>query len=267
MQQLGKIINPHDLRGARLKRNSLTAGIVAAWNPNIFPGGNTLYDRAGVNNGTITGADWVADAKMGHCLDFAVDGDKVVIPDAADLDGMNDLTLMAWINVDSPGTYGRVFDKGNGASYILHVSGVVTVTELYFYISGAYISATTLPDMRGASHQVAGTYKRNTAGGWLIYLDGAIVKTANAPDTAVAAGANDLWIGNRSTGGRPFYGCIGQAFIFARALSAAEIAAIYADPYQIWDVGEEEWEWAKAPAAASGNPHYYYQMLSKRRAG
>jgi len=52
--------------------------------------------------------------------------------------------------------------------------------------------------------------------------------------------------------------------VYSRALSSAEIAAIYADPYGLWDAGEEEWDWAKA-AAAAGNPHWYYNMLKQRR--
>ena len=50
-------INPLMLAGATINRsNSITRGLVAAWNPNVFPAGNTLYDRVGVANGTISGS-------------------------------------------------------------------------------------------------------------------------------------------------------------------------------------------------------------------
>ena len=60
-------INPLMLGGATINRNSLqAAGLVAAYNPNVFPAGNVLYDRAGENNGTIVGPSWNAGTASGH---------------------------------------------------------------------------------------------------------------------------------------------------------------------------------------------------------
>ena len=95
-----------------------------------------------------------------------------------------------------------------------------------------------------------------------IYLDGNLVGSADAPNTAVVAGATDLYIGQTEGLNRTFDGCIGQVLIFRRALSAAEIASLYQNPYQIWDVGEDEMEWAKAAAAAGVMTPYYYRHLT-----
>ena len=102
-----------------------------------------------------------------------------------------------------------------------------------------------------------------------VYIDGREDTGGEFPK-ALTGNINDstqtLLIGNEGFAGRLWPGFIGAVSIYNRALSAAEIGSLYADPYQIWDVGDDAWEYAPVEAPAGGKPHYYYQMLSKRRA-
>ena len=269
MQQLGKIINPHDLRGARLKRNTLTAGIVAAYNPNIFPGGGTLYDRAGVNNGTITGATWAADARMGYVLNLGTTANQYYVncgASVADFVDQADFTLSAWLLPILPTGYSTIIGKGDyriaGYYVYIHTDGKcrITINELG---SNQTLYQTTNFAFDGLWHHLACV---RSAGVGYMYLDGRLNGSGALNLNIDTAAAYDLLIGHHGSG--YYAGSMGEVCIFNRALSAAEIGLLYADPIgSIWDVGEEDWGWAPAETPAAGNPHYYYQMLSKRRAG
>jgi len=75
-----RIISPHQLRGATINRSSpQAAGLVGVWQPNVFPGGNVLYDRAGGHDGTITGMPFAVDHTFGYVLDEQDYGDMITL--------------------------------------------------------------------------------------------------------------------------------------------------------------------------------------------
>ena len=270
--QIGKIISPHDLRGATIDRsNSITRGLVGAWQPNVFPAGNTLYDRSGYgNDGAISGATRAADGEMGHVLSF--DGnDSVTVPNQPSINPTDAITIAGWVyptDLTTP-SYGTLVYKnhqvqwalvvdysvsgafGNLVRFMINIGG----TRRDFYSNSAGLSL-------NAWNHLAATFDGSTA---RIYQDAVVRSSSSSYSGAIGTSSSNLVIGGNILGSPYYIGLIGQVTIYNRALSAAEIASLYADPYQIWDVGEDEMEWAKA-AAAAGNPHYYYQMLSKRRA-
>ena len=268
-------INPLMLAGAKINRSSWQAnGLVACWEPNVFPGGNTLYDRAGGNDGTITGADWTTDASQGHVLDFvATNSDYVTITDSAALSITGSFSIMCWCVIDLLDTTKRLIcGKWDdvGGSYRCFALAIMSNDTMAFFISNdgtAWDYVSFASPATGVLYHCVGVFD----GDWIyLYINGKLEAHKDTALVAIFDSNQPVYLGNASFGSgiaSYFDGTVGEVRIYNRALSAAEIAAIYADPYQIWDVGEEEMEWAKAAAAAAaGNPHYYYQMLSKRRA-
>jgi len=273
-------INPLMLAGAKINcANSLTRGLVAAWNPNVFPAGNTLYDRGGAGHGTINGAAWAADAEMGHVLDFNGADHGVDLSPQSIWTMTAPFTIMFYVSGGAQ-TNRKIYSEN---------SSVAGQTALIMAIGTDYASPynKVLVQMRageeGATsffHSVGigfdGTWHHIvavcdfTVNPWqvIFYLDGKHDRTQAGTVRAGTYAPNLAAIGTSlRASGKNFVGNIGTGMVYNRALSAAEIASLYANPYQIWDVGDDEMEWAKAAAAAAaGNPHYYYQMLSKRRA-
>ena len=61
--------------------------------------GNTIKNLSGNHNdGTINGAEWVKDGKIGAALSFDA-GDYVEIPHSQSLSITDEITVMAWTNM------------------------------------------------------------------------------------------------------------------------------------------------------------------------
>jgi len=255
--QIGKIISPHDLRGATINRsNSITRGLVGAWNPNVFPAGNTLYDRSGYgHNGALeSSVDWAIDGTYGHVLDFAGHSDVITIPYDASLEfsGNDHISILVW-HYGTATPDGRLITQANEIVFRYTSGTLQLILNSFSTNDRASISAGS-----AGWHLGYATYDGDS-------LTVGLEDSSSSVSPTGTYGGNTLaWdIGGASTvGNEPFNGEIGQTLIFTRALSAAEIASLYHDPYQIWDVGDDEMEWAKA---AAGNPYWYYNMLKQRR--
>ena len=253
---MARNFNPLMLHGARLKRNSLTAGIVAAWNPNVFPGGNRLYDRAGANNGTIVGATWATDPRTGLVLAYGASKYTQVSPI---YNGVNAFVISAWLT--GPGTAEMYFygegDPGATNAYICLGSDYDPTGRFRGVVQNT--GERTLDFKSNSTTVYNGTLRHIVfalAGGRAkLFIDGVLDK--DSAYTMVSGTLSAGVMGARYVNGSYWYnwtGTIGQTLIFARALSAAEIGLLYADPIgAIWDVGEDNWEYAPAESPAAGS--------------
>lgn len=87
------------------------------------------------------------------------------------------------------------------------------------------------PITDGQWHHVVALYDPAAIDGLLfrLYVDGKMWASApGTPITTVLAGANRFRVGASAAGAAPFYGQIARAFVFPGALSAKDIAALYA---------------------------------------
>jgi len=217
------------LGGATINRNSpQAAGLVGAWSPNVFPGGGTLYDRAGVNDAIITGGLWVANPSMGMALDYT--GANYVLASSLNL-GTNDFSIVAWFVPDAGSLLDYHSIVAQGQTAATEWSFYFSTNALRFYADAGGISA------RGGSFVAGSLYcGAVTRIGALVtvYLNSRSVAT-DATASSDMSTAKPMSIAATESGTARFFdGRIGEIRVYNRGLSAAEIGAIYADPLGLW---------------------------------
>ncbi|HEY8980382.1 MAG TPA: glycoside hydrolase family 2 TIM barrel-domain containing protein [Streptomyces sp.] len=146
-----------------------------------------------------------------------------VFPRHPGLDLTGSLTLEAWITPRVTGYQQPIIAKGD-TQYALKQSD--ETLEFFIYGGGQWVSANwALPaDWAGREHHVAGVFDADT-GTLTLYADGVARATRTttrrpASNTAPLALANDT---DNHT--REFIGTIRRAHVYARALTAAELAS------------------------------------------
>jgi hypothetical protein len=135
-------------------------------------------------------------------------------------------TVLAWVYLAAqPSTLGHVFDIAAQATFGDDFDfQILTDNHLYFYTDNG--TSTVYPQALPLNqwHFLAATFIAN--GNRSIYLDGVPVAVSTAGGHSVSA--NPFTIGaNYVFGGRYFAGKLSDVAVYNRALSAAEIAAIY----------------------------------------
>lgn len=153
--------------------------------------------------------------------DEGISGGTVFARDAS-LDLTGSLTLEAWITPHVTGYHQPILAKGD-TQYALKQTN--RTLEFFIYGSGQWITASwALPGgWTGSEHQVAGVFDA-AAGTLTLYVDGVVRATRTttvrpADNTAPLSLATDV---DNPT--REFSGTVRRARVYARALSAAELA-------------------------------------------
>ncbi|WP_103355504.1 glycoside hydrolase family 2 TIM barrel-domain containing protein [Amycolatopsis sp. CA-128772] len=147
-------------------------------------------------------------------------GSALVAP-AAGLDLTGSLTLEAWVTPAAVGGHQPIIAKGDH-QYSLKLS---EASLEFFIYAGSWIAATApLPaDWTGREHHVAGVFD-DVANTLTLYLDGTAVAAATT-DRVPGSTAVQLALGTDAENTeRVFGGTIRAARVYARALSAAELA-------------------------------------------
>jgi hypothetical protein len=201
------------------------AGLVSWWSAE----GNPL-DSADSNNGTLQGGATFTPGKVGQAFRFSpASGGTVFVPDAANLRLTNQLTIEAWINTlstnEDRGIVSKVgFATGNNG-YQIGLSGNSLLGQ--FNSPGlswpAYQIMCPLPIATGVWHHVAWTYDQSAM---KLYFNGQPVATNVIGAHPIATTTTDLRISGADDHVY-FDGMIDEPAVYNRALSDAEIAAIY----------------------------------------
>ncbi|MFF4031488.1 glycoside hydrolase family 2 TIM barrel-domain containing protein [Streptomyces sviceus] len=170
--------------------------------------------------GALTGEVLPASARFDR--DKGVSGGTVFARDAR-LDLTGSLTLEAWFTPKVTGDHQPVVAKGD-THYALKQSG--KTLEFFIYGGGQWITATwALPDdWTGREHYVAGVFDA-AAGTLTLHVDGqvrATRTTTQRPSGNTAPLALAVDVDNPT---REFSGTIRKARVYARALTAAELAS------------------------------------------
>jgi hypothetical protein len=185
--------------------------------------GDSVKDLSATgNDGTIQGAKWVKDGKIGFALSFDV-GDFVEIPHSESLSITDEITVMAWTNMD-PGASGElaIVSKGGWAANDLPYELTQTpggVIYWQFYDNGGRDSCSPGSPPVGEWHHIAGTYDGEV---FKAYIDGEFAQEWAYAGT-MPENIASVTIGKRSRGGCLFNGMIDEVAIFNRALSAEEV--------------------------------------------
>ncbi len=192
-------------------------GLVAWWRAE-----NNANDSVGNNNGTLMNGATFAMGEVGGA--FSLDGvnDYISVPHNAMFNFSNGITIEAWLKTaNSANTY--IITKGED-SFFLSLGGGLSNNKLAFYlygVSGDWLRGTSdLND--GQWHHVAATYDGSAQ---KIYVDG-VMQNSTGGGLNILQGTSPVSIGARGSS-NPFSGALDEVSLYNRALSAAEIQAIY----------------------------------------
>ena len=206
--------------------------------------GTTLQDSSGSgNNGTLVGGTSgysFPAGKVGTALALAKAGQGYVSLPPAVFANATDITIAAWVNVTTSQGWQRVFDTGinaklatdapTGTSY-MNLVPKNSGTNLAFAIStNGYSNEQVLT----SAALPTGTWKHVAvvlgSGRESLYVDGAVASTSSAISLRPKdLGAIDYaYLGKSQFTADPYFdGLIDEFRVYGRAVSAAEIQALY----------------------------------------
>lgn len=225
------------------KYNNLDNGKVAHW-PLDESAGTTVADLVGVSPGTaVNSPTWVpTGGQVGGAMDFDGADDRVDVGSDATLDNLSALTIVAWIKPDTLGegpSLGRIIGKTSSAGttttggWTLNLDTTNRLTfDVDYNTTDFRRRAANNSITLGQWQQVAVTWTGSaTASTSHLYING--VETSYATTTNGTGGraddsAQSISIGNPpGRTDRTFDGKIDNVRIYNRALSSAEISALY----------------------------------------
>jgi hypothetical protein len=149
----------------------------------------------------------------------------------APLKPANDVTVTAWFKSSSADTMGAELVSA-GDNYVLRIRSNQVEFSKRLTSGTSVCVGTATNNLNNAWHHVAGV---NTAAGLKVYFDGADVTPGTCTNVEAIqynSGSNDLFVGRHGNGSNEFDfdGNIDDVRIYDRALSGAEIAALYQPP-------------------------------------
>lgn len=142
------------------------------------------------------------------------------------------VTFLAWIVANAlGGTYNSVIDRSNGSTDFIELM-VTAAGKLAAFVRGSTAQQIDPAPTVLSLNRLYCIALTADAGGTKVFVNGTQDASTAAPGTMSSAGAVNTYIGNSpATTGRTFNGLIGGVRIYDRALAAAEIAGIYAEPW------------------------------------
>lgn len=200
------------------------AGLVSWW-----PGDGNANDIAGTNNGTLQDGATFAAGEVGQAFSLS-GGSYVDVPNAASLNLTQAISVQAWILGNSFDKLSAVVKKidasqENGYAMEMRLGGIAF--WVYLEQGGWVYAMSTTQLVPNTWYHVVGTYDGTEI---KLYLNGAPQGTSNVTGKIIAS-SNDLNIGrdpgNPGVDYRFWNGLIDEVQIYNRALTAAEVAAIY----------------------------------------
>ncbi len=212
--------------------------------------GNTVYDSAGSNSGTINGATWFNDPCRGMCLGFDGIGDRVIVADKDNLE-QQEFTLSFWARLNIPSgprqggiAKGNIFGTAAAYSYKIDFDSgyawpaVTNTSDTAFSTSG--------PIGDDGWHLWSMTVGSGTLA---LYKDGAFVNSIGFAGTIdYEKSYNDFVIGAKTNGSYAFYGEIDDVRFYDRALTSEEIQQFYAEVFGGRAYGPSPYDGATAVA-------------------
>ena len=196
--------------------------------------GSTAYDYSGSNaTGTLSSPapTWTT-GKVGGALSF--NGNNVQVPSTSNLSfgGSLPFTVSAWVFINASGSYPMVINKGNAGgcleTYALLLASNTLSPRFETVSSGTCAGQHSIivsPVSTLAWHLFTGTFDGTNM---ILFVDGVSVGSMNISASLPLANSSVLEIGN-DPNGQSFNGSIDDVRIYNRALSAAGIAALYAN--------------------------------------
>ena len=211
-------------------------GLIAAYSFNEGSGLSAADQSGSGNDGTLSGASWMAAGKFGGALSFDGVDDWVTVADSASLDLTATLTIEAWVNpAATSGNWRTVVmkERVGGLAYSLYahdgapLAGGTNRPAGYVRLGAndqAVRGTATLP-LNTWTH-LAVTY----GGGSIRFFVNGVQVASRALSGSAAVTAEPLRIGGNAPWGEFFNGAIDEVRIYNRVLSQAEIQSDMTTP-------------------------------------
>ncbi|MFC1675670.1 LamG-like jellyroll fold domain-containing protein [Planctomycetota bacterium] len=212
---------------------TLTDGLVGHWEFD-YGSGDTAYDSAGTNNGTIYDANWTT-GQIEGALDFDGIDDYVDCGNSAELNPEY-ITISAWINTSAAGSYNYIVSKDK-TSWEQQRVWQLSKTEndnlrfVVFKSDDDYGGLDDWNDVTGNAvladgnwHLVTGTWDGSVI---KVFVDGQEDGANNYSGFLQQGQTNNVLIGKKEDNPNNFNGSIDDVRFYNRALSSTEIQEIY----------------------------------------
>ena len=238
-------------------------GQCVGWDNDAAVEASRIHDAFSVNvqdTATTTGTTTVTQGKL-ECLTMNSvkldgSGDYVEVADAASLDGMDALTISAWVNCSTDGSDTiRIVDKNHITAYNLSASRSSN-DWFYFYINGVTMNSGTGTVNFGTWQHVVMTYDSTGSGTGRIYIDGVLINEDTSFSGSAVGNSSDPLIigGNYTKDGNYWIGKLRDIKMFKQALSADQVASLYSGSYNVtpahwWKVDDV---WGQTTVADTG---------------
>lgn len=194
--------------------------------------GNANDSGSNVQNGTLFNSPGFVTGKNGQAVNLNGSSRYVSLP-AGIVNGLNDFTIATWVNAATIATWSRIFDFGTGTTvnmFLTPTSGSTIRFAITTGGSGAEQRINGAAALTTGWHHVAVTLSGSTG---RLYVDGVQVgqNTAMTLKPSSLGNTTQNWIGRSEYSGDPYINAqIDQFRIYNRALSAAEILALFQTP-------------------------------------
>ena len=204
--------------------------------------GTTLPDSSGNgNNGTLAGTSGYTfpAGKVGNALALAKAGQGYVSIPAAVFANATDITIATWVNVTTSQSWAHVFDVGVNANLANNTASGTRYMNLLPKNGGTNLAFAISKDgynneqVLTATALATGTWKHVavvlSSGQGTLYVDGAAAGSSAISLRPVDLGTIDYaYLGKSQFSADPYFdGQIDEFRVYGRALSAAEIKALY----------------------------------------
>lgn len=210
------------------KNDIAPSGVAGAWKSDEGSGATVSDSSGNANHGTATRLARITDGTLGPALRFNGVNERVTMPDAPDLDFTGpQLTLSAYIKVSSFAASRNIIDKSNTLitqGFKLRAS---TTNKLTFFVAiegeQKRIDSYNLMSADTWYHVVATVTDDNL----YLYINGSKEPVVTAKTGNITSSTSPFQVGAQAFGAAPFSGDITKARVWDRALSDAEVAALY----------------------------------------
>jgi hypothetical protein len=221
-------------------------GLVSAW-AFLERGGSVVRDLGPARaNGTVAGSALRATSALGHAITLNGSTQYVDAGNPTALQITTDITVAVWVKLGSTASNGTLAAKDHssgGRAWTLDFNtGSGGIYRFYLGGSGTDLVSTTSGNNTTAWHHVVGTFNTSTLA-LSIYVDGVLRNSVTSVQTTIPTATANVYLGARQFSGSQNFlnGRIAEARIYRRALSAREIASIYADPWALYRPERSSW--------------------------
>ncbi|MCX8197105.1 MAG: LamG domain-containing protein [Candidatus Micrarchaeota archaeon] len=189
-----------------------------------MPSANVTIDYSRFLLHSTVSAQWIKDGRIGGAYRFSSPSHKITVPSSL-LSGVSDFSLVVWVKPEAASGSGVIMGNrhaGTGTSLLF-----ADDSSLRFEVGSKSIAAPFVLESGKWAHIVAS----RQSGVGKLYVNGELVASGDL--WGDASSSSKFTIGNSPASSQPFVGVIDEVLVFGRALSDAEVRALYNEAFTV----------------------------------